>query len=45
MQAVAQLRPGAGSVCWLVAVPGGGDQTVTIMRRLIAPVIVWPSLG
>ena len=29
MQAVAQLQPGAGSVCWLVAVPGDGDQMVT----------------
>jgi hypothetical protein len=28
MQAVAQLQPSAGSVCWLVAVPGDGDQMV-----------------
>src|SRR5258708_677924 len=30
MQADAQLRRGARSVCWLVAVPGGGDQMMSI---------------
>jgi hypothetical protein len=39
MQAVAQLQRGAGSVCWLVAVPGVGDQIGDDHAELIAPLI------
>jgi hypothetical protein len=40
MQTVLQLRRGAGSVCWLVAVPSGGDQMGDVHAELIASLIV-----